>query len=135
MNLRNKKWLMCFTYDPNKSLLKHHLNEIQTQLEFFYKNYERLLIMGDFNANISEPLLTPFCTLFKLKNLVKEPTCYKNPNSTSFNNIDLLLTNYSRSFHNTYVFETGFYDFYKLVVTLLRSTFESLPPKIISYKT
>ena len=133
MNLRSKKWLLCFTYNPSKSLLERHLNQIQAQLDIFCKNYEHLLILGDFNANISEPALTSFCTLFKLKNLVKEPTCYKNPNNPSC--IDLFLTNCARSFHNTCVFETGLSDFHKLVVTLLRSKVESLPPKIISYRT
>ena len=53
---------------------------------FFCKNYEHLLVRGDFNANIFEP--KDFCTLFKLKNLVKEPT-YKNPYNPSF--IDIFL--------------------------------------------
>ena len=70
MNLRSKKWLLYLTYNPNKSL-ERHLNQIQAQLEIFCKNYEHLLILGDFNANISEPTLTPFCTLFKLKNFVE----------------------------------------------------------------
>ena len=89
--------------------------------------------MGDFNANISEPPPTSLCTLFKLQNLVIEPTCYKNPNNP--NCIDLFLTNCFRRFHNTYVFETGLSDFQKLVLALLRSKFETLSPKIISYRT
>ena len=96
MNLGSKKWLMCFTYNRNKSLLEHHANQIQAQLEIVCKNYEHLLIMGDFNPNISGPTLTSFCTLFKLKNLVKETTCYKNPNNPSC--IDTFLTNSARSF-------------------------------------
>ena len=28
MNLRSKKLLLCFTYNPNKSLLERHLNQI-----------------------------------------------------------------------------------------------------------
>ena len=130
MNLRSKKWLLCFTYNPNKSLLERHLNQIQAPLEMFCKNYEHLLMLGDFNVNISKPTLTSFCTL---KNLVKEPSCYKNPNNLSC--IDLFLTNCARSFHNTCIFETGLSDFHTLVVTPLRSKFESLPPKIISYRT
>ena len=102
MNLRSKKWLLCFTYNAKKSLLERHLNQIQAQLEIFCKNYEHLLIPGDFNANISELTLTSFCTLFKLKNLVKEPTCYKNPSNPSC--IDLFLTNCTRTFHSTCVF-------------------------------
>ena len=81
----------------------------------------------------SERTLTAFCTLFKFKNLIKESTCYKNPNNPSC--IDLFLTNCARSFHNTRVLKTGLSDFYKLVVTALRSKFESLSPKSISYRT
>ena len=86
--------------------------------------------MGSLNANISEPKLTFFWTLYKLKNLVKEPTFYKNPNTP--NCIDLFLTDRTKRFHNTCVFETGLSDFQKLAVTLLQSKFESLPPQIIS---
>ena len=53
MSLRSKKWLLCFTYNPNKSLLERHLNQTDSQLEIFCKNYEHLLMLGDFNANIS----------------------------------------------------------------------------------
>ena len=87
--------------------------------------------MCDFNANISEPTLTSFCTLFKLKNLVKEIICSKNPDNPDC--IDLFLTNGASSFYNTYVCETGLSDFQKLVLTLLRSKFESLPPPFRIY--
>ena len=63
---------------------------------------------------------------------MKEPTCYKNPENP--NCIDLFLTNWPRSFHNTCLYETGLSDFHKLVVTILRTSFEPLPPKIIKYR-
>ena len=85
------------------------------------------------STNISEPTLTSFCTLFKLKNVAKEPACYKNLNNPSC--IDVFLTNCARGFHNTCVFEASLSDFHKLVVTLLRSKFELLLSKIISYRT
>ena len=68
--------------------------------------------MGDFNVNISEPRLTSFSTLFKLKNLVKEPTCYINPDNPSC--IYPFLTKCA-SFQNTCAFEPGLSDFYKLI--------------------
>lgn len=90
-------------------------------------------MMGDFNANISESALTSLCNLFKFTNRDKKPTCYKNPNNPSY--IDIILTNCARSFHFTYLFETGLSDSHKLVVTPLRLKFESLSPKVISYIT
>ena len=130
MNLRSKKLLLYFTYNLNKSLLEHYLNQIQAQLKIICKNYQHLLKMVDFNGYISERTLTTFFILCKFKNLVKESTCYKNPNNPSC--IDLFLTNCARNFHNTCIFETGLSDFHKLVVTAPRSKFESLSPKTIS---
>ena len=73
-----------------------------------------------------------FSTLFKLTNIVKEPTCYMNLEDPSC--IDLFLTNYPRSFHNTCLYQTCPSDFHKLVVTILQTSFEPLPPKIIKYR-
>ena len=61
--------------------------------------------MGDFNADVSDQSMTSFCTLFKQKNIMKEPTCYENPEYPSC--IDLFLTNCPRSFHSTCLYETG----------------------------
>ena len=72
--------------------------------------------MPDFKAGVFDPSMTLFCTLFKLKNIVKEPTCYKNPENPSC--IDLFLTNCPRSFHNTCLYETSLSDFHKLVTIL-----------------
>ena len=88
--------------------------------------------MEDFNDDVSDPSLTSLCTLFKLKNMVKEPKCYKNPEHHSC--FDLILTNCPRSFHNTCLYGIGLSDFKKLVVTILRTSFEPLPPKITKYR-
>ena len=132
MNIKSKKWLLCCTYNPNKSLIENPLRQLQKQLEAFSEMYEHFLIMGDFNADVSDPSVTSFCTLFKLKSIVKEQAYYKNPENPSC--IDLFLTNCPRSFHNTCLYETGLSDFHKLVATILRTSFEPLPPKIIKYR-
>ena len=59
---KKKKWLPCFNYNPYNSLLEHHRNEIQAQLNIFCKKYEHLLIMGDFCSNISESTVSLSCT-------------------------------------------------------------------------
>ena len=96
MNIKNKKWLLCCTYNPNKSLIESHLRQLQKQLEVFSERYEHFIIIGDFNADVSDPSMTSFCTLFKRKSIVKEPTCYKVPENPSC--IDSFSTNCPRSF-------------------------------------
>ena len=49
--------------------------------------------------------------IYSVENVVSQKTCFKNPENPSY--IDLLLTNYSRSFQNTGVFERGLSDFHK----------------------
>ena len=33
MNIKSKKWLLCCTYNPNKSLTENHLRQPQKQVE------------------------------------------------------------------------------------------------------
>ena len=57
-----------------------------------------------------------------------------NENAENPSCIDLFLTNCPRSFHTTCLYETGLSHFRKLVVTILRISFEPLPPKVIKYR-
>ena len=70
------------------------------------------------HSETSETALRNFCDLYKLKNLVSEPTYFKNPDNPSC--IDLFLTNCSRSFQDTQVIETGLSDFRKINLTVLK---------------
>ena len=67
-NIKSKKWLLCCTYNPNKSLIENHLRQLQKQLEASSERYEHFLIMGDFNADVSDPSMTSFCTLIFVRN-------------------------------------------------------------------
>ena len=40
--------------------------------------------MGDFNAEVGEEAMRVFCDTYDLSNLVKAPTCFKNPENSSF---------------------------------------------------
>ena len=61
--------------------------------------------MGDFNADMENVSLKHFCDLYQLKNLIKVPTCFKNPENPK--GIDLMLTSSYRSFQNSCAIETG----------------------------
>ena len=47
MNIKSKKWLLCCTYNPNKSLIGSHLRQLQKQLEASIERYKHFLIVGD----------------------------------------------------------------------------------------
>ena len=98
-------------------------------LDNYIGNYDNILLLGGFNSEFSEPCLNDFCDIYNLKNLVKEPTCYKNPDNLSC--IDLFLTNRPRNFQCTATIETGISNFHKLVVTVLKTFYKRQRPKII----
>ena len=78
INLRKRKWLLNGSYNPNKSQISHHLECLNSLLDEHSKKYENFVFIGDFNVNTSDSSMKEFCSLNGLKNLIYEPTCYKN---------------------------------------------------------
>ena len=105
INLRNRKWFFSGIHIPHKHLVPIHLEKNGHTLDLYLKKYDNFLLMGDFDAEVSEETMQIFCDSFNFNNLVKFPTCYKNPNNPSC--IDLILTNKANSFCNTLAVESG----------------------------
>ena len=131
-NLYKKKWLICSTYNPCESMISNHLDILRKCFDKFLTKYENFIIMGDFNSEPKNDALKEFFNLFDFKNLVKEPTCYKNPENHRL--IDLIITNRSKMFQNTINVETGLSDFHLMTITVLKSYFKKCKPKIIAYR-
>ena len=93
---------------------------------------DKYLCIRDSNSETSETALRNFCDLYKPKNLVKEPTCFKNPDNPSC--IGLFLANCSRSFQDTQVTETGLSDFHKVNLRSFKMVFTKQKHEIIFYR-
>ena len=132
INFSKKKWLICASYNHHKSNISHHLHHLGKGLDNYIGNYDNILLLGDFNSKFSEPCLNDFCDIYNLKNLLKEPTCYKNSDNPSCT--DLFLTNRPRTFQCTATVETGISDFHKLVVTVLKTFYKKQRPKFTNYR-
>ena len=96
INLRNRKWLLGGTYIPHKILAPLHLQKIGNTQDLYLEKYDNILLMGDYNCEVVEQAMHVFCETYNLKNLIKVPTCFKNPDNPSC--IDLILTNKPRIF-------------------------------------
>ena len=66
-----------------------------------------------------------------LANIISSTTCFKSLSGTS---IDVVLTNRTRSFHNTVITETGISDHHKLIPSFFRSHFERIPRNKVEYR-
>ena len=81
---------------------------------------------------MEEDAMKEFCDTYNLKNLITEPTCFKNAQNPTI--IDLILTNKPKSFHSSMCIETGISDFHKMTVCVLNVQFTKLCPAEIKYR-
>ena len=132
LTISKKKRFLCVIYNPHKESTASFLDILSKNLDHFSPSYDNLIIMGDFNSEISELPLEEFCLTYDLKSLIKSPTCFKSETNPSC--IDLILTNRTSSFQNSTTLETGLSDFHHLVITVLKTTFKKKPPIVKKYR-
>ena len=116
LNFRKKNWLLSCSYNPNFNTTTDHLEILRRNLYLYSAQYENLILIGDFNTVINHSYMKTFSESYTLSSLIKEPTCYKNPQNPSC--IDLILTNSPYSFQSSCVIETGLSDFQMMTVQL-----------------
>ena len=87
--------------------------------------------MEDLNVEGHNGFLKEFCNIHNLKNLIKVPTCFKNPDFPI--SIGVMLTTSYRSFHNSCAIDMGLSDFHKIIVTVIKSHFPKREPKIVQH--
>ena len=89
VNLRKKKWLIFGGYNNEKKHIGKYLLDLGRSLDSLIGKYDNLLLVGDFNSETSETCMSEFCDVYNLKNLIKDPICFKNPINPS--SIDFLV--------------------------------------------
>ena len=100
-----------------KNSLSNHIGALSQSMDLFTTKYERLLLLGDFNAGMEDLSIKRFCNGFNLMSMINKPTCYKNPGKSTC--VDVILKNSLESFQNYCVIEAGLSDFHKMIVTVM----------------
>ena len=49
LNLKRKKWLLCYSYNPKFSQISFHLNELGKNFDTSTSKYDISILLGDFN--------------------------------------------------------------------------------------
>ena len=132
INLREKKQLLSCSYHRNRENIKNHFETLSKNVALYSSSYENLIIIDEFNVCVEEISMSEFCDTFGLKSLIKDATCYRNPENTS--SIDLILINNPHSFQNFCVIETNLLDFNKMVATVMKTSFERLKSRVKKYR-
>ena len=114
-------------------MIWNRLDALSIYLDLHSTAYEKILILSDFNVGIEEQHIKAFCDNYNLISLIKQPTCYKNPNNPIC--IDSILSNTSRRFQSTCVVETGLSDFHLMTLTVIKKSFRKFHPRLINYRS
>ena len=131
VRLRKQRWFMSCSYNPNKSV-SQHVEALAKNMDLYSSTYENFILLSDFNAGMEHSTLKDFSNLYSLTSLFSKITCRKNPSKSTC--INFILQNCPRIFQNTNAIEPGLSDFHKIMVTILKTTFCKLKPKIINYR-
>ena len=89
---------------------------ISKSLDLYLSQYDNIVIVGDLNTEVGEIYINVCCERYSLSSPIKEPTIYKSPEN--------------QSVQKSSVVETGLPDFLRMIVTVSKTTFQRLPPKI-----
>ena len=79
LNLRNSKWLANCSYNHCKNGIENHLDKINESLDLLSSDYYKTIFLEDFNIVDDEHHMKSFCENYGLNNIIRQPTCYKNP--------------------------------------------------------
>ena len=64
-----KRRLICASYNLHESNISNYLHLLGKDLDNYIGNYHNIFLLGDFNAEFSEPCLNDFCDIYNLKTL------------------------------------------------------------------
>ena len=83
LNIRIKRFLLCYSYNPKKNHITKHLAVISKNLDAFSSKYDSFILIGDLNSEPCEQSLKDLCHVYNCQNIIKDKTCFKNPHNPS----------------------------------------------------
>ena len=89
-SVKTRKWLCIGLYKPPSQNDKYFLDNLSLILNKLTCQFDKIMLMGDFNLNFENKNLEVFMSTFDMECLIKKPTCFQ---SAKPNCIDLILTN------------------------------------------
>ena len=106
--------------------------QLSKKFDIYSFKYDNLIVLGDFNAEMTNTYVEEFCSVYNVKNLIKDPSCFKNPEKPTL--IDHVLTNHPRCFQHSDVYETDLSDFHRIALTVLEIYHSKKNPKVLQYR-
>ena len=119
LNIRKVKWLVVGFYYPPSKNDEYYFCNLSKVLDSLNSNYEKFLLIGDFNSEDHEIEISSFLNNHEAKNIVKEKTCFKSVLKPLY--VYLFITNSPKSFQHTQSFPCGVSDHHNVILTVLKN--------------
>ena len=134
VKLYKEKWFICNIYKQPKVKNEHIVEVLESVLDRTIGDSANVILVGDLNVDVSNPShgLKHVFHVQGVKNIVKEPTCYKNHQNLSI--IDLVITNVPSKLQNVICTETGLSDFHSMICFASKVKLERCKMKTITYR-
>lgn len=68
-------------YNRNLTLINHHIHNISRGLDFYSSKYDSFITLRNYNAELSNSTVSESCSIYNLKNLIKDSICFKHWNT------------------------------------------------------
>ena len=76
---RKKKWLWNCSCNPKHGSVESYLDSLFKSIDSLPSKFENFILLGDFNSCMEDSPMKTFGGIYKLRNLIKEPICFKKP--------------------------------------------------------
>ena len=74
VKLRKQKWLISYSYNPNKSIISQHMNALGKNMDTYFSTYEKFIFLGDFIAGMEHSALKDLCNVYSLTSMINSLT-------------------------------------------------------------
>ena len=95
INMRKTFFFLLAAYHPPSQCDEYCFDNMSKVLDKYAHSHEKVLLAGDLSAQENESCINNFSMKHDLKNIVKEPTCFKNTENPT--GIDLFIPNVPNS--------------------------------------
>ena len=79
LNFLKKMSLLNWIYNPKRTITESYLALAFKRIDSLSSKYDNVVFLGGFNSYMEDFPMKTFCEIYKLRNLIKELSCFKNP--------------------------------------------------------
>ena len=74
LNFHKNKMLVNILYNPSRNTISSHLETSGKSLYLYSANYDKILLLGNFNVSFRDHIMEEYLFIFGFRSLITNPT-------------------------------------------------------------